>query len=212
MDATRARLVQKWPSIPGALTLLVLLASIATSACSKTLTWEEEVPLNNGETIWVKRTRDYTRQGEAGNPFDVRWNPGQEQTIEFSWRGKAFRYTGDAMLMLLAIDPTGIPVLVARASDHQWHTRHGYMCTRPFYVELVPDRSGQTWTWPPMPGKWLYGMPGNLMVDPPPLGSTQTRYTAAQRLESNIELGAGNASLRGVDPTYTDSYCRSQGS
>ena len=36
--------------------ILIGLAMTALTACSKTVEWEEEVPLNTGETIVVKRT------------------------------------------------------------------------------------------------------------------------------------------------------------
>lgn len=35
--------------------LLIGLVMTALTACSKTVQWEEEVPLNTGDVIWVKR-------------------------------------------------------------------------------------------------------------------------------------------------------------
>ena len=43
--------------------ILLAIAALELSACSKAVSWEEEVPLNNGTTIWVKRTQEYSYQG-----------------------------------------------------------------------------------------------------------------------------------------------------
>lgn len=101
------------------MTLGIVLAALpALAACSKTVQWEEEVPLNTGEVIWVKRTVVYTKQGGAGNPLDVAYRPENNETIEFAWGGKKYSYEGDARIILLAISPQKKPVLVARAADN----------------------------------------------------------------------------------------------
>lgn len=55
--------------------ILFVCMTALLSACSKTVQWEEEVPLNTGETIWVKRTVVYSAQGGAGNPLDMAYRP-----------------------------------------------------------------------------------------------------------------------------------------
>jgi len=212
MNETRRRAGTPSSTSTAVRVLPVLLASIMTTACGNTVRWEEEVVLNNGETISVKRERAYTRQSEPGNPFIVNWAPVTAQTIEFTWRGKRYEYTGDAMLILLAIAPSGIPVLVARADDNMWHAVHKYRCTRPFYVELVPDGTGKQWSWPPMVDAWLYRRPSNLMAAPPPRKHPLPRYTAKEISSVNRQLGPGNESLAQVDPTYANSYCARNGS
>ena len=189
------------------LVTLLLVAAAATSACSRRVAWEEEVALRTGEHIWVRRTAEYTLQGQAGNPFAVAWAPARIQSLEFNVRQKRFRYTGDARVMLLALDPNGLPVLVARADDNQWGWQHGYRCTVPYYVQLVPDLSGTNWTWPNSPGAWLYGMPANLMVSPPPLGKAKARYTAAESLSIIESLDFRNASLKHVDAGHSADLC-----
>ena len=37
------------------------LLALVLSACGRTVTWEEEVPLNTGETIWIERTMQIGR-------------------------------------------------------------------------------------------------------------------------------------------------------
>ncbi len=51
--------------------LIVMISLNLLSACSKKVHWEEEVPLNTGEVIWVKRIVTYKFQGASGNPFDM---------------------------------------------------------------------------------------------------------------------------------------------
>ena len=145
--------------------LLAVIAATQLTACSKTVQWEEEVRLNTGETIWVKRTVVYTAQGGAGNPLDVAYRRGKDEAIEFTWNGKNYYYKGEAVIMVLAISPEKRPVLVAKASGNAWAARHKYACTYPYYVQLVPDIAGQAWTWPPHIEPWLYNLPTNLFRD-----------------------------------------------
>ena len=67
------------PSLDSLIQRLVLaaFAVLQLAGCSKTVQWEEEVPLNTGETIWVQRTVKYTYRGGAGNPLI--WLIGQSQ-------------------------------------------------------------------------------------------------------------------------------------
>ena len=64
------------------------------SACSqtvKTVQWEEEVPLNTGETIWVKRADTYKRESGYANPLKLVWGI-KNRTYEFSWQGQKYSY------------------------------------------------------------------------------------------------------------------------
>lgn len=54
--------------------LAIGLLALVVSGCSRTVTWEEEVLLNTGETIWLLRTDTYSRSTEAGNPFKPAWS------------------------------------------------------------------------------------------------------------------------------------------
>jgi len=96
---------------------LIVLLGISLCACSKTVQWEEEVPLNNGETIWVKRTVVYVLKGGAGNPFDVDYRPKWDEKLEFTWNGNHYIYDGEARVFLLAISPQKQPMLIARPGD-----------------------------------------------------------------------------------------------
>lgn len=97
--------------------LLAMAVALQVAACSKTVQWEEEVPLNTGETIWVKRTLNYSLGGGAGNPLDIAYRPDWVQQLEFEWAGKKYLYEGDARVFVLAISPQQKPVLVADPDD-----------------------------------------------------------------------------------------------
>ena len=55
--------------------ITLLLTMLLLSACSRTVQWEEEVPLNTGETIWVQRSMPWIYKGGFGNPFDMAMRP-----------------------------------------------------------------------------------------------------------------------------------------
>lgn len=189
------------------LALLVALYVLELIACTKTVQWEEEVPLNTGETIWVKRTVPYSIQGDAGNPLDMRYRPAWTEVIEFKWSGKTYRYEGDARIMVLAISPQKQPVLVAGAADASWDAKHNYRCVIPFYVQLVPDASGTHWTWPPQIDAWLYNLPANLMRQRKRPEEMSRRYTIAQRQAEDYSGSIGVEPYQRIDPTYIADHC-----
>ena len=187
--------------------LLVVTAVLQLTACSKTVQWEEEVPLNTGETIWVKRSVVYSRQGGAGNPFDIAYRPESDQSITFTWNGKEYHYEGDARIMVLAISPDKVPVLIARAEDSDWRARHHYACTIPYYVQLVPDVSGQVWTWPTKIDAWTYNQPANLLLQRHAPEQMKKRYTAADRQSEDASGSIQFASKQRVDANFTGDLC-----
>jgi hypothetical protein len=179
------------------------------SACSKTVTWEEEVPLNTGDVIWVERTVTYKLQGVSGNPLDIAYRPDWTETLEFTWQGKTYSYTGDAALMLLAISPkTQQPILVAKASSKQWSRQYDYRCTTPFYVQFAPAPDGREWSWPPSIEPWLYGLPYNIMQGTPSLQGGKTKYSSDMRLERDRVVRHQSPSLVQVKSDYVFDQCR----
>ena len=188
--------------------MLAGIAMVYLAACSKTVQWEEEVPLNTGEVIWVKRTVEYTKQGGAGNPFDVAYRPERTERLEFDWNGHKYVYDGDARVILLAISPWRIPVLIAPADDSSWDWRHNYLCAKPHYVQLVPDESGKKWVWPPSIEPWLYGMSHNLMRSLPIPGNNQKRYTTRQRDKADETGSIQGPSRANIDPQHTTNDCK----
>lgn len=86
---------KNWPS-----RLLMLLPLVALTACSKTVQWEEEVPLNTGETIWVKRTDTFERRSEPGNPLQFGWWPISRE-VKFNWQGQAYAFQTDTTAIFM---------------------------------------------------------------------------------------------------------------
>ncbi|MGE0332068.1 MAG: hypothetical protein AB7P37_15425 [Ramlibacter sp.] len=196
----------KFLSARSAVTLLI---ATLLAGCSRTVTWQEEVPLNTGETIWVTREVTYKLQGASGNPLDMGYRPDWTEELAFDWQGRHYRYVGDASLMLLAISPAAKrPVLVAKAADKQWNWQNNYRCTTPFYVQFVPDASGRVWSWPPSIEPWLYGMPYNLMAKRADLGEFKTRYTSSDRARMDRTMSIQNPSSVRVDPAYMFDGCK----
>ena len=197
----------------GCISALKILAVVVTTcsqltACSKTVQWTEEVPLNTGEVIWVIRTATYSPQGAGGNPFDIAYRVDSTETLAFEWRGKGFIYKGDASLMLIAISPAGVPVIVAPASNGRWDWRNNYLCASPHYVQFIPDRNGSHWFWPSSIEPWLYGLPYNLMYQRGSAGEMKARYSAVDRQQEDSIVAAQSQFLIKIDPNFVSSNCK----
>lgn len=187
--------------------ITLLLSAILLTACSKTVQWEEEVPLNTGEVIWVKRTVVYSSQGGAGNPLDIQYRPERDYKIEFSWRGKTYLYSGPGGFKVLAISPLGLPVLVKNAYAGAWDATTGYKCTTPFYAQFVPDASGKVWTWPTQIEPWLYSLPTNLLLDFGDPDKMRSRYTQIEKLTQPFWADPRSTHMQRIDPSYTGDLC-----
>lgn len=197
------RLIRNWVSLGVAVFLL--------TACSRTVEWEEEVPLNTGEIIWVKRSIQYSLQGGAGNPLDVAWRPKKEQVLDFSWNGKGYRYEGGACLQVLAIRD-GMPVLIGNAWCQSLQWTHNYdPCER--YVQLFP-RSTKDWDWLIHPEDWVYGLDTNLAIDFSHIERFKSgRITASERDEYKTKDPRGISQTRIVKPdpnNFENVKCRKE--
>lgn len=188
-------------------TWLAVACLLQLTACAKTVRWDEEVPLNTGETIWVKRTVQYSVQGGHGNPLDMAYRPDRSEVIEFKWNGKPYRYEGDAVIMVLAISPQKQPVLVAAAADGSWNWKHNYPCVIPSYVQLVPDPTGRHWTWPSQIETWLYNLPSNLMRQRKPPEEMGRRYSGEQRRAEDYSGSIGIEPYQRIDPAHATDHC-----
>lgn len=190
------------------LPVVLLCAAALLAGCSKTVQWEEEVPLNTGDVIWVKRYVTYKLQGAGGNPLDMGYWPDWTEQIAFEWKGKKYRYVGDARVMLLAISPNSQrPVLVASAANKEWHWRNNYRCTTPFYVQFVPSADGREWSWPPSIEPWLYNMSHNLMAKREDFGEMKARYTSSDRTAMDRTMSIQDPSSARIDPSYKFDQC-----
>jgi len=191
------------------LTLLIAALCMGLlSACSRTVTWEEEVPLNTGEVIWVERTVTYKLKGAGGNPLDMAYRPDWTEELAFEWKGRKYKYVGDAHIMLIAISPKDQqPILVAKADSRDWDWQNNYRCTTPFYVQFVPSASGREWSWPPSIEPWLFGMSRNLMAKRNALGEMKERYTTNDRVEMDKTMTIQSPSNARIAPGYQSDQC-----
>lgn len=167
---------------------MILAAALQLCACSKTVQWEEEVPLNTGEVIWVKRTDTYVKGGEPGNPLQMSWGI-RKRAYAFSWQGRPYAYE------------TQLPVSLGALLIHVFDTDK---------VVAIVDRSRRCakagfaeFRW--VGGKWqvqknvsplLVGQPANLMAyysaeD----GKIPARVTTAIRNAEEAHPGRGLRTL-----------------
>lgn len=195
------------------LTFVVLLVgSCSFSLRDRHVSWEEEVPLNTGETIWVKRELLYTYRGGAGNPFDMDFRPNWTETLSFEWRKQRYSYTGAAKIMLVAISPTTQqPILVANATSKLWDEKNGYGCTIPFYVQFYQETPGGPWRWPTSIEPWLFDLPHNVMIHTPDLGDVQKRYLLQDRQRLDDSVAVHSPSYTKIDKTFQGEDCINRG-
>jgi hypothetical protein len=135
--------------------LCMLLPLVAITACSKTVQWEEEVPLNTGETIWVKRADTYVRRSEPGNPLQMGWWP-KTRSYSFSWNGQPFVYQLDSKIsggafLIYVIESEKMIAVVDGAAN----------CTKLGYGEFRWTEG--SWQLQPNIHPALIGQPRNLM-------------------------------------------------
>lgn len=189
--------------------IAIALLALVLSACSRTVTWEEEVPLNTGETIWIERSMPWEIRGSQGNPYDLGMRPTRVQTIRFKYKSKEYVYVGRAGIRWIAISPTTHqPVLVAPASSYGWDSEHSYLCTVPHYVQLMPDTTGREWSWPAHIEPWLLHLPANVMAVIPALKEQrQHRYTQADKAQRDASSLLRNPPSAHILPDYRESGC-----
>lgn len=187
--------------------LAAAVVATTLTGCSRTVTWEEEVPLNTGETIWIERSMPWAMQGGFGNPFDMAMRPTREQVIRFRYGGKEYSYAGRANVLWIAIAPNKQPVLVAPAADFGWYSQNNYYCVVPYYVQLEPDGSGRRWTWPEQIEPWLYDLPANVMATIPSTDEKPQRYTAAHKADRDITYRTQFPSGARINQLYKAGSC-----
>lgn len=184
----------------------VLPLLLMLSACTRNVQWEEEVPLNTGETIVVKRSGTHSYGSRAGNPLDYGHSPDQLSTIEFIYKGKKYSHTSEASLVLLVIAPHGVPYLVANPANWGWGNRNSYSCDAPYYVQFQPSDDGKKWQWPDRIDRWLYSQPTNLIQGIAAIAEDGKKFTPQDRRVRD-ELASSAAHYRLIDPTYTYDAC-----
>lgn len=188
--------------------VITVLAIMHLTACAKTVQWEEDVLLNTGETIVVTKEVRYTIKGQPGNPLDLGYLPDHEETTSFKYGGRDYTYKGDAAIMVLAISPQKLPVLLA-GLGRGWATRNKYPpCAKPYYVQFVPDATGQHWIWPDQIEPWTYNLPANLLVQRDHPSDVKRRYTMADKAAQRYMRDPRLLSSQKINPLFSNQDCR----
>jgi hypothetical protein len=201
----------KWFQRIFAISFVVLSMSQIT-ACAKTVTWEEEVLLNTGEIIWVTKEVNYTIKGRPGNPLDLGYRPDFVETISFQYDRRSYIYKGDAGIFVLAISPQKVPVLLASAGGKGWYRRNIYpRCAKPYYVQFLPDSTGQVWKWPDKIEPWTYDLPANLLVHRDHPSDVKRRYTLADKAAQTYLRDPQLLSSQKINPSFTNQDCHEGG-
>lgn len=167
---------------------------------SKTVEWDEEVPLSTGETILVHRADVYKGGSEPGNPFKSGWWI-KNRRFDFFWRGQKYSYDSSSFAggdpMLLYIYPSEqIVALVAYSKD----------CQKAGYAEF---------RW--MNGEWvvqqnlnpaLIGLPRNLMEHSSAEdGDIPQRVTQEWIRQSRFDLPQRGGSLTHLPESKISANC-----
>jgi hypothetical protein len=175
--------------------LLAAMAMLLLAGCTRSVEWQEEVPLNTGETIWVERQGSYRFGSKSASPLEFGFNAERVKKLQFDYRGKRYAYATESSLQLLAISPDGIPHLVIMASAYEFER-----CVRGSYVQLRPDEAGHGWLRKDHTvDSWLNGLPTNLLY---PLPRVEEReITGAERERRNANNYV-RPEKRRIDPTY----------
>lgn len=191
--------------------LLAMGAALQLTACSKTVQWEEEVLLNTGETIWISKEVRYTIKGQPGNPLDLGYLPDFVESTSFKYGERDYTYRGDAGIMVLAISPQKLPVLIAPAGNNNWYRRNKYsLCTKPYYVQLMPNSTGQQWSWPDQIEPWTYNLPANLMLNRDQPSDVKRRYTMEDKAKQTYMRDPLSLYIQKIDPSYANLNCRKE--
>jgi hypothetical protein len=186
--------------------MLIMGTAMTISACSKTVQWEEEVPLNTGETIWVKRTITYKYETTQDNPFVFQYWPMGNQEIAFEWKGRNYHFQSEKRLILLAVSPIDqLPVLI---EPKEWERASDDPCVKPFYTQIVLAESKQEWITLPKLEPWLYNLPRNLMAHRGNLNEVQKRYTVNDRQLKDQAMTIQNPPMARIDPNHQSEVCR----
>lgn len=191
--------------------LLAAATVLQLTACARTMHWEEEVFLNTGETITVYKEVRYSIKGQPGNPADLGYLPDEVETTSFKYGGRSYTYIGNARVMVLAISPQKLPALFAHPHWNDWYRYNDFpICAKPYYVQLLPDSTGQQWTWPNRIEPWTYNLPANLMLNRDHPSDVKRRYTMADKSKQTYLQDPQTLSIQKINPLEKNQDCHKE--
>jgi hypothetical protein len=82
------------------------------------------------------------------------------------------------------------------------------LCAKPNYVQLVPDETGQKWTWPDKIELWTYNLPANLLArSGSPPSEAKRRYTMADKAAQPFMRDPRLIHSQKINPLATSQDC-----
>lgn len=156
--------------------LSIGLLVLVLSACSRTVTWEEEVLLNTGTVIWLLRTDTYSRTTEAGNPFKAAWAI-EKRRIDLTLHNRPYVFESSTTDIFMLFDRGKTVSIVA------WSTE----CSPQGYAEYRGSEEG--WRMQRSTDPQLVGQPRNLMAYfSPAEGVIPPRVSVTYKRAANTHL------------------------
>ena len=189
--------------------LALLIGSCSFFTRDRTVSWEEEVPLNTGETIWVKRYVTYKFEITQDNPFVPEYVRLGDEGLEFEYQGRKYSYVGQATIMVLAINPTThLPIIIGPKSTQNWVRSRDYPCSKPYYEQLIVDE--KKWEWKVLPAvePWMFKLQRNLMnFRGQKMGDMRAQYSSNERKIMDADMTRRSPSFAEIDPNYQPESC-----
>lgn len=185
-----------------------ILLSLGLAGCSKTVQWEEEVLLNVGQTITIKRKTELHYDISQDRLFNPYWQFKADQ-FDFEWRGVSYSYRSepdDASLatvspLVLAIDSADKPTFLGYA-DSYWVHHKAQGCGAAPIVRLVAQ--GHRWQSAPSDDPWILGLQINLRsgTQPPEAG---TKFTWSEKIR---EFDSWTPQARSLNQKFQVDSCK----
>ncbi|MHB1125173.1 MAG: hypothetical protein ACYC0T_20990 [Ramlibacter sp.] len=151
------------------------LLALVLSACSRTVTWEEEVPLNTGERRWITRTDTYLRATEPGNPLKAAWSI-EKRAMTLLLHERRYTFEAETTDIFMVFDYGATVAVVA------WSTE----CDTRGYAEYRWAKEG--WQLQKSLNPLLIGLPRNLMGYFSPTGDIPPRASIAYKQSAGFDL------------------------
>jgi hypothetical protein len=125
---------------------LLLMMGVSMSACSKTISWKEEVQLHDGSNLIVERSQSYGGRHEIGQSSPIKEHtitftlPNSNKTIK--WTSEYSKDVGRANFNLLALHVlNGTPYIVAEPNLCLSYNKWG----RPNPPYVIFKHDGKDW-------------------------------------------------------------------
>ena len=198
----------KRATLPQRLALAIALSiAVLLTACSKTVEWEEEVLLNTGQLIVIKREAELKYDISQDRLFSPYWQY-QAENLNFQWNGAKYDFRSapkEANLisvspLILAIDSSGTPNIFGYA-DSYWVHLKSQGCAQTPIVKLIAQKG--SWLSDSSREAWILDLTLNLtsgMLYPQP----NTRVTWSEKL-AQFDRWAPEA--RKLNPSFVIESC-----